>query len=200
MKAPTDVLLQLLELSRMFMSNDVREFAIKEIHNRRLSIPPCSLISISVEHNIEKLFKYGFQCLVKARLDDLTDKDYSTMDPRIWAAVLKSQSTIQLHCWIVACEPPPTIHAAECPDTESCDFDWVQLWWNTMGRMLLDGRNPKSYKDALRLFEELTEIGNVSLGCWHLMITKLRGGLAFIREDEFIEHAAKKWAEQCLPK
>ena len=33
MKAPTDVLLQLLKLSRMFMSNDIREFAIKEIHN-----------------------------------------------------------------------------------------------------------------------------------------------------------------------
>jgi len=81
MKAPTDILLQLLELSRMFMSNDVREFVVKEIDNWHTSIRPCSLISISVEHNIEKLFKYGFRRLIKARLDDLTDKEYLMMDP-----------------------------------------------------------------------------------------------------------------------
>ena len=66
--------------------------------------------------------------------------------------------------------------------------------------LLLDGRNLQPYKDAVEKFEELTEIGQVSLGCWRLMITKLRGGSAFDREDDFIERMAKKWAEQSLTK
>ena len=48
--------------------------------------------------------------------------------------------------------------------------------------LLLDGRNLQPYKDAVEKFEELTEIGQVSLGCWRLMITKLRGGQHLIEK------------------
>ncbi|KAI9571407.1 hypothetical protein HD554DRAFT_2036816 [Boletus coccyginus] len=37
---------------------------------------------------------FCFQCLIKAHLDDLMDKEYSMMDPQIWAAVLRAQCTI----------------------------------------------------------------------------------------------------------
>jgi len=68
-----------------------------------------------------------------------------------------------------------------------------------MGQLLLDGRNPQSYKDTLQRFEQLTQIGRISLECWHLMITTLWEGLAFNQEDDFIEHTAKEWAERSLP-
>ncbi|KIJ09215.1 hypothetical protein PAXINDRAFT_17683 [Paxillus involutus ATCC 200175] len=199
-KAPNDVVFQLLELSHMFFSNDVREIAIKEIDDRRTSIRPCHLISISMEYNIGKLFKYAFRRLVKARLDDLMDNEYTMMPLQLWAAILKAQSTLQVHRRIIACESPPMAHPAGCPDPDDCALDWHQLWWNGMGHSLLDGRNPQSYKDALKRFEELllSDVGKVSPACLHSVMVTVRSGSAFHEEESFIERAAKKWADKLL--
>ena len=197
-EAPMDLCFQLLELSRMYMSSDEREFAIKQIDNRRTSIGPCSLISLSVEHGVENLFKYSFQRLIKDPLDDLTDKKYTTLDPRIWAAILKAQSSIEMHRRIVACEPPPMMHAPGCTRPEHCNLDWEQSWWNGVGRFLLDGRNPQPYKSAVQRFEELTNIWHVSVGCWRSMVTLLRGGLAFNQEDNYIDLPARRSVQQLL--
>jgi len=55
--------------------------------------------------------------------------------------------------------------------------------------------NPFAYKRERNVFSAFvfTFVCELSRSC------NLRGGLAFIREDEFIERMAKKWAEQCPP-
>ncbi|KIJ13004.1 hypothetical protein PAXINDRAFT_156687 [Paxillus involutus ATCC 200175] len=129
-KAPNNVVFQLLELSRMFFSNDVYN-------------------------------------------------EYTMMPPQLWATILKAQ---------------------RCPDPDNCALDWHQLWWNGMGRSLLDGRNPQSYKDALKCFEELllSDVGKVSPACLHSVMVTVWSGSAFHEEESFIECAAKKWADKLL--
>ena len=199
--APNDVVFQLLELSRMFISNDAREVAIDEIHDRRISICHCRLISLSIEYNIDKLFIYAFKRLVKARLDDLTPDEHAMLHLHLWAAILKAQSTLQIHRRIVACESPAINHVADCLDTDNCSLDWHQLWWNVMGCSLLDGRNPQPYKDAVQRFEQTVltnKIGKIFPECLCSVMATIRDEAAFNQEDEFIDCAARKWAAKLL--
>ncbi|KAG8213609.1 hypothetical protein J3R82DRAFT_10293, partial [Butyriboletus roseoflavus] len=85
--------------------------------------------------------------LVKARFDNLPSDEYNMVGSVVWATVLKAKEHIQLHCHIVACEPPPMVHVTACTNIDQCVVDWKQLWWNGMGHFLLDGRNPQPYKD-----------------------------------------------------
>lgn len=197
-KTPDGVLFQVLELSRMWEADDVREYVINQLDRRRVSIRPVQLISIAKEYKIRTLFTYAFARLVKSRLDDLTANEYKMMDGETWAAVLKAQSVIRTHHGIVGCEEPPMVHAPACVGPEDCSLDWKQLWWNQMGRFLFDGRNPQPYKDAVQHFEEVGAIGWVSQECWRSMMITVHAGLAFQKEDMFIEHTAKREADQLL--
>ena len=150
---PNDIVFQLLELSRMFISNDAHEVAIHKIHDCHISICHCHLISLSVKYNIDKLFIYTFKRLVKACLDDLTPDEHAMLHPHLWATILKAQSTLWIHWRIVACESPAINHVADCLDTDNCSLNWHQLWWNVIGHSLLDRRNPQPYKDAVQRCE-----------------------------------------------
>ncbi|KAG8221010.1 hypothetical protein J3R82DRAFT_2519 [Butyriboletus roseoflavus] len=190
-----------LKLSHMFMSNDAREVAINEINNRHVSIRPCRLISLSIEYKVNQLFMYGFKRLIKARMDDLTDDEHDMLCPRLWATILKAQSTLRVHRRIVACELPPINHVANCMDTEGCSLDWQQLWWNGMGRSLLDGRNLQPYKDAVQRFEQIlltNKVRRIFLECLCSVMATIQEEAAFNQEDAFIDRAAQKWAAQLL--
>lgn len=196
-KMPVDTIIQLLELGRMYICQDARKHAIQWIYEHRYSIRLSRLLSVAREYNISKLFIFAFERLVKERLNALTSQDYTEIGPAALAAILEAQDTIRLHRHIVACEPPPMVHAVACTSAEQCAGDWKQLWWNGIGRFLLDGRNPQPYNDAFRRFEEM-EIGAVTLECWRAMISTVKGRAAFRHEQAFIDRAAKHLAGQLL--
>lgn len=183
------------------MLKDAREHAIQQLEARRFSIRPTKLVSLSIEYNITRLFVSAFCRLVKARLDDLTDDEYKAMPPRVWVAILRAQTTVRMHRHIVACEAPAMVHATSCAHHGYCEQDWKQLWWNGMGRFLLDGRCPQSYKNAIKRFEQMREIGDISPECWWGMMMKLRdnsASSAFSLEDIFIERTSHNLAQTLI--
>ena len=148
-----------------------------------------------MEYNLVQLFTHSFKRLVKARFDNLTSDEYTSVGPVVWAHILKAQERIQLHRRIVACEPPPMVHVSACTNNDECADDWKQLWWNGMGRFLLDGRNPQPYRDAIQRFEGMVT-GRVSVECWKAMMVLVKTQLAFRHEDKFIERTTNQLPPQ----
>ncbi|KAG2125209.1 hypothetical protein BD769DRAFT_1313399, partial [Suillus cothurnatus] len=72
----------------------------------------------------------------------------------VWNAFVDLKELLDEHNRIVACEEPPIIeHSSCCTDNTACFIDWRQLWWNSMARFLLDGRNPQKFYDAIERFQ-----------------------------------------------
>ncbi|KAI6144418.1 hypothetical protein BKA82DRAFT_3983102, partial [Pisolithus tinctorius] len=72
----------------------------------------------------------------------------------------------------VAVEAPPIIHAAHCQDHKGCEEDWGAVWWNSMGQLLLNGRSPYSFDDAINLFMKL-QFGRVGEDCKRYMFSNI---------------------------
>jgi hypothetical protein len=89
---------------------------------------------------------------------------------------------LDVHRWIIACEAPPMVHAGTCKKQNRCKEDWKQLWWNGMGRFLLDGQNPQPYREAVEWFEKLN-IGEINLDCWRTVLYTVKAQSAFIMNE-----------------
>jgi hypothetical protein len=59
--------------------------------------------------------------------------------------------------------------------TITSDEDWYAIWWNGMGRFLLDGRNPQPYGEAIKHFKDM-EFGRVSGGVQGTFVQDYRAG------------------------
>ncbi|KAF8122607.1 hypothetical protein EV363DRAFT_1359848 [Boletus edulis] len=56
-----------------------------------------------------------------------------------------------------------------------------------MGRYLLDGRKPQSYKGAVRRFKSEMQFGRVGQGCRKRMFKLIDEGVAFKHADSFLD-------------
>ncbi|KIK39206.1 hypothetical protein CY34DRAFT_25364 [Suillus luteus UH-Slu-Lm8-n1] len=92
---------------------------------------------------------------------------------------------LDVHCWIIACEAPPMVHVGTCTRQKSYKDDWKQLWWNGIGRFLLDGRNPQPYKDAIECFKKL-DIREINLDCWKAVLYIVKACSAFNHQRKLI--------------
>ncbi|KAG1718177.1 uncharacterized protein EDB91DRAFT_1258815 [Suillus paluster] len=80
-----------------------------------------------------------------------------------------------------------------CTDNTTCSIDWRQLWWNSMARFLVDGRNPQDFRDAVERFQELGfEIGRVNPECWKTLLQTVKKGAAFHLAFDLIEETAQQ--------
>ncbi|KAG1822436.1 uncharacterized protein BJ212DRAFT_1296503 [Suillus subaureus] len=111
----------------------------------------------------------------------------------VWNTMFKVKEHLDVHCWTVACEAPPMVHAGTCMNQKRCEEDWKQLWWNGMGWFLLDGQNPQPYKDTVEQFEKL-DIGEINLDCWKAVLFIVKGQSAFEHEQKLITHIANDLA------
>ncbi|KAG1886262.1 hypothetical protein F4604DRAFT_1572178, partial [Suillus subluteus] len=103
----------------------------------------------------------------------------------VWNTMFKVKERLNVHHRIIACETPPMVHVGTCTKQNRCEEDWKQLWWNRMGRFLLDGRNPQPYKDAVERFEKL-DIGEINLDCWRAVLYIVKAQSAFDHERKLI--------------
>ena len=184
----------LLELGRFYDSKDARNHALKLLHPRRFSIPPAKLISLALKYHIKDVFCDAFNRLIPYRVNDLKEEDYELITYPVWMAFIRVKERLELHRRIVACEPPKMEHASGCQDQQRCLDDWRQVWWNGMGRFLLDGRNPLTFYNAAQAFESL-RTGAIHPDCWKTMLTVVRGGKAFDHERILIQRTAQGLAE-----
>ncbi|KAI6003446.1 hypothetical protein F5J12DRAFT_837913 [Pisolithus orientalis] len=158
------------------------------------AIHPAKLISISLKYHIKETFQYAFSRLIPLLLNEL---DCNLLTRPVWNTLIRVKEKLDIHRRIVACEPPPMIHSKRCQDRRSCANDWRQVWWNGMGRSLLDGRNPLSYADAMQQFQQV-DYGRVCPDCWRHMLDFCKSEKAFIHERVLIEATSQDLAGRLI--
>lgn len=122
------------------------------------------------------MFCDAFKRLAEIPLRDITASHEGLIGPMVFSKLARVSQMVDEHRRIIAAEPPIIdIHALDCVDHVQCEMDWRAVWWNGMGRFLLDGRNPQSWNAAVEQFQ-LLQFGKMAEGCKeHIMAVVLRG-------------------------
>jgi hypothetical protein len=179
--AANEPLLRLLELSRYFISPPTRELALAHMKARSFYFRPAKLIQISYEYKTRVLFPIAFQRLVTTSLRALKKEDIDMMGTGVYVALARLKEAIEEHRRILAAEPPEfdpvngPKHSSACINNAACAKDWYAVWWNGMGRFLLDGRSPLNWTESLQQFERL-EIGEMNPSCHSTMLELVHDG------------------------
>jgi hypothetical protein len=177
------------------MSDSAQLFAIHGIHTRRWHFHPAQLIQLCFEFKIRTFFEFAFAQLVGLRFHELTVEHRKMIGPQVLLAVAEVKEALNEHKHIIAAEPPIiTFHASDCRDPTRCNEDWYAIWWNGMGRFLLDGRNPLSYDEAVKRFEIL-DFGEMGDGCKRDMLTVVKDGVGFRHANRCVEVVGTQLAE-----
>ncbi|KAG1908799.1 uncharacterized protein F5891DRAFT_1124417 [Suillus fuscotomentosus] len=186
--------IDLLWFSNKFMSQKTRDVAIHHLHEQRFRHKPYDLLALCLEFSITKFFVPVFQHLVEFRIRDIPGPMQKKLGFEVWNALVDVKELLDEHRRIVACEEPPLIeHTACCTDNTACSIDWRQLWWNSMARFLLDGRNPQAFHEAVDRFQELgSEIGRVNPECWKMLLQTVKKGTAFHLAYDLVEETAQQ--------
>ncbi|KAJ7487939.1 hypothetical protein FB451DRAFT_1362561 [Mycena latifolia] len=173
------LLLRLLELSRYFVSQPTRELVLNVIKSRSFYFTPAHLIQISYEYRTRTFFQAAFQRLASISLRDLKPEDIEKIGLVVYVALARLKEAIQQHRCILAAEEPQIHpihgHSADCQDKAACARDWHAIWWNGMGRFLLDGRNPLTWTDSIQQFERM-DFGEMNPDCREKMLEIAHGG------------------------
>jgi hypothetical protein len=192
------LLINLLKLSRFFISPTTRQYALHTIEGRKWHFTPCELIYVCVEFNTKQLFVGTFQRLVETNLYELSIEDVSRITHTVFVALARLREILEEHRRIIATEPPSIIsHAEDCVDNLRCSQDWYSIWWNGMGRCLLDGRNPLSFDEAFKRFE-LLHFGGMGEGCKKAMLGLIKDGCGFGYGDRYTLEVATYLANSLI--
>ena len=89
-----------------------------------------------------------------------------------YAAFIYVKTRLDAYTRTVAAESPPMVHTDSCPDPKGCAEDWVAVWWNGMGRLLLDAKNPHPFDEALDRFR-LLQFGRIGEDCKRHMFSNV---------------------------
>ena len=134
------------------------------------------------------LFRRAFRDLINLSLTQLSKAHRSLIGSDLFMSLALAKAVLDEHCRIIAAEEPRILkHADNCQDPMACEVDWHGVWWNGMGRYLLDGRNPQPYDEAVRRFRLEAEFGRMGKGCKEKMFRLMDDGTAFRHADIFID-------------
>ncbi|KAJ7042187.1 hypothetical protein C8F04DRAFT_1252165 [Mycena alexandri] len=185
------LLLRLLELSRFLMSPPTRTMALNLIKARSFTFPPALLIHLSFEYGTKVLFIAAFHRLASSPLRDLTADDVNNIGMEVFVALAKVKELTQRHRHVVAAEEPIIeAHSSMCANNLACERDWHGVWWNGMGRFLLDGRNALSWTESVERFEAV-EFGEMDADCRAKMLKLTRTGDAYAHSYNWITSVAE---------
>ncbi|KAI6017255.1 hypothetical protein PISMIDRAFT_29524 [Pisolithus microcarpus 441] len=146
-----------------------------------------NLIKLGHDFHIPQVFSHGFMNLLKIPLKEISKEHHLLIGEEVFVAFVYAKAMLDEHCRIVACEEPVILsHASDCGNLTACQEDWHAVWWNGMGRFLLDGRNLQPFSDAIKHFREM-QFGRMGHGCQQLMFQVLNHGVAFRYADTFVK-------------
>ncbi|OAX31896.1 hypothetical protein K503DRAFT_787545 [Rhizopogon vinicolor AM-OR11-026] len=173
-------------------------FVISRIQANPHRFHPSQLITLAIKYHIHDIFPPAFKRLVDTPIIQLTAHHRELLGTTVFTTFVYVQAALEQHRRIVAAEEPRIlVHASDCQEPAGCNEDWHAIWWNGMGRFLLDGRNPQPYCEAVKRFKDM-EFGRVSRGCKELMFKIIDQGAAFNHADQFIEEACNRLVEQLI--
>ena len=186
----------LLQFADKYRCPATRLFAIDHIWDARYSYRPSELIQISFQFHVPKFFKRGFRSLLDMPLKAITKDLRLEMGNDAFVALVYAKSVLDEHTRIIASEEPVVLaHANDCQDAITCQEDWHNVWWNGMGRFLLDGRNPQPFSDAVKHFRKM-QFGRMGNGCQKLMFDVLERGVGFQHANVFIADICDGFVKQ----
>ncbi|KAI6143354.1 hypothetical protein BKA82DRAFT_4359898 [Pisolithus tinctorius] len=172
-KYSADDLKNLLEFIRKFQcTTRLLSFVTSCIIKKSFSFHPSELIYLGIEYRIRALFERGFMRLCDLPLTKIKKVHRRWMGMETYVAYVYVRSHLDEYVRTVAVEAPPIIHAARCQDHKGCEEDWGAVWWNGMGQLLLNGRSPYSFDDAINLFKKL-QFGRVGEDCKRYMFSNI---------------------------
>ncbi|KAH7904391.1 hypothetical protein BJ138DRAFT_1019193 [Hygrophoropsis aurantiaca] len=183
-----------LHMGDKYQSQVVREWAFDQLYERRFRMDPIQLVSLALKFQSKKIFPHGFRRLTEIRINDISSTSCRDIGNAVWDELINLRELLNVHRHIVACEPPFVQHSLFCSDQTTCSEDWRQVWWNGMGRCLLDGRNPQSYREAIERFERM-QFGQMNVQCWRDMLHFIKERLAFQRADDLIREKCNELME-----
>jgi len=165
-----------------------KEFVVNRIEAASWRFHSAELMGLATTYRLPSLFRLAFRGLADMSLTQLTKGQRALIGPDIVINVALAKSVLDEHCRIIAAEEPRIIsHADDCQDPSACEADWHGVWWNGMGRYLLDGRNPQPYDAAIVRFKSEMQFGRVGKGCKEKMFRLLEGGAAFKHAELFVD-------------
>ncbi|KAK7057295.1 hypothetical protein R3P38DRAFT_3168804 [Favolaschia claudopus] len=191
------LILSVLELGRFLISPVTKNHALQMIKARSYCFHPTLLISLSYQYRSRLFFVHAFRKLVAYDLRDLSYEQTDLLGMRVYVAFARLKESLAQHRAIIAAEEPlfaketkdetggknikvGPCHHPGCKDHQSCEEDWHCVWWNGIGRSLLDGRNPLSWTESVKKLEAM-HFGRMHLGCRQII-------LEYIEEDQLNGH------------
>jgi hypothetical protein len=181
-----------LKLSRFFMSLTTCQHALHAIDARKYHFNPADLIQLCREFNTRSLFMVAFQRLVDKKLYEITEADVLKMGNTVFIAIAQLRDVLEEHRHIVATEPPMIAkHVEDCNNPVRCAQDWYAIWWNGMGRFLLDGRCTLTFEEAFKCFEGL-QFGQMAEGCKSAMLQLVKDSDAFLHGRLYVKEVATR--------
>jgi len=133
-----ETVVQLLELSQKFQSKSTREHSLKHFQSHLWHMSAPKLVSISLKYQVKDIFEYAFNRLIELHMNNL---DSNVLTVPVWMTIAMVKEWLDLHCCIVACEPPLMVHLERCRDQKTCNDDWRQVWWNGVSQSVDLGRS-----------------------------------------------------------
>ncbi|KAF9237393.1 hypothetical protein BU15DRAFT_48745 [Melanogaster broomeanus] len=168
------------------------KFVTSCIQTSMYQFHPSNIVNMAIKYQIREFFKFGFERLLETPMNEITKAHRLLMGNDVFIALVYTKATLDDHRHIVAGEEPPILHHVEdCQDPQACKQDWHAIWWNGMGRFLLDGRNPQPYDRAVDRFKEM-QFGRVSAGCKEQMFRVISLGDAFDYADRFVSDTIQR--------
>ncbi|KAG1722222.1 uncharacterized protein EDB91DRAFT_1256169 [Suillus paluster] len=101
---PNDTVIQLLELSDMYLCKDARDYAVHNLQRNCYSLKSTRLISLALKYNIKDFLPHAFERLVSARINDISDDECHAVGPVVWNTMFKVKERLDVHRRIIACE------------------------------------------------------------------------------------------------
>ncbi|KAI6001621.1 hypothetical protein F5J12DRAFT_723517, partial [Pisolithus orientalis] len=90
-------------------------------------------------------------------------------------------------------------HATCCQDHKGCEEDWGVVWWNGMRKLLLNGRSPYSFNNAINLFKNL-QFGHIGKDCKRYMFLNIMHiNKPLTHSHQFITHVRDHLVQSIIP-
>lgn len=142
-------MMAVLRLSEFYRASTSLAWAMRQISQRNWDWHPSDLIKLGLKYKDSDLFDIGFKRFARLSPSELVVEHFIGLDVSVILAYVKMRDALVRHRCIVAAEPPSIPeHDTACTTTHNCEVDWRAVWWNGMGRYLLDGRFPLGWDDS----------------------------------------------------
>lgn len=189
-----------LEFIRKFRcSSRIRNYVVSFIRTSQKDFQPSEIVHWGVEYGMREFLELGFKRLIETPLTKIERPDRDRMGMTVFLALVDAKAHLDKHDRIVAAEPPEMKHARNCRNRQGCAEDWRAVWWNVVGRSLLDGRNPWPLDEALKRFK-CSQFGRVDDECRQIMFTEVMNvNKPLLHAQRFIRQVTEKLVQMLIP-